>query len=103
MNTFRRNKMDTTQEQNIMKKFDELGLKIKELGQIIADFIERDDTNINVTSQRQMMKHQALNALQQERQMITQLQMEGYTKEEAVKYYNRMLNGEKPWMDKETS
>jgi DNA-binding transcriptional MerR regulator len=95
--------MDTTQEQNIMKKFDELGLKIKELGQIIADFIERDDTNINVTSQRQMMKHQALNALQQERQMITQLQMEGYTKEEAVKYYNRMLNGEKPWMDKETS
>lgn len=42
---------------------------------------------------------QKLQTLQQERQMITQLQMEGYTKKEAIDYYNRMLKGEKPWFD----
>jgi quinolinate synthase len=42
---------------------------------------------------------QKLQQLQQERQMITQLQMEGYSKEEAIVYYERMLKGEKPWLD----
>ena len=46
-----------------------------------------------------MAKQQQMSAIHQERQMITQLQMEGYTKDEAVKYYERMLNGEKPWME----
>ena len=41
----------------------------------------------------------ALNDLQQERQMLTQLQMEGYTKDEAIIYYGRMQKGERPWMD----
>lgn len=54
-----------------------------------------------LTSARQQSakNQQEIQNLQQERQMITQLQMEGYTKEEAVVYYNRMLNGEKPWLD----
>jgi hypothetical protein len=37
--------------------------------------------------------------LWQERQYLTQLQMEGYTKEEALIYYARLQNGEKPWLD----
>jgi predicted GTPase len=49
--------------------------------------------------QKEMRRTQQIQGLQQERQMVTQLQMEGYTKEEAVTYYNRMLKGEKPWLD----
>ena len=31
--------------------------------------------------------------------MLLQLQMEGYTKDEAIIYYGRMQKGERPWMD----
>lgn len=45
------------------------------------------------------MEQTALQSLQQERQFLSQLQMEGYSKADAIAYYNRMKSGEKPWLD----
>jgi ElaB/YqjD/DUF883 family membrane-anchored ribosome-binding protein len=56
------------------------------------------DTMISSSSN---VSQQQIQALTQERQTITQLQMEGFTKAEAIAYYQRMLKGEKPWLDPE--
>jgi hypothetical protein len=53
----------------------------------------------NVQIYANQMAQQKLQNLQMERSLITQLQMEGFTKAEALAYYQRMLNGEKPWLD----
>ena len=53
----------------------------------------------NIARQELLDSQQRFQQLQQERLMITQLQMEGYTIEEAIAYYKRMLKGERPWLD----
>lgn len=58
-----------------------------------------DSMTANRSSPDSQQAQQVLQALQQERQLIVQLQMEGYTRDEAVIYYQRMQKGEKPWLD----
>ena len=58
-----------------------------------------DTTATQTTGPTSPLTKQSLADLQQEKQIITQLQMEGLTLAEAIIYFQRMEKGEKPWLD----
>jgi hypothetical protein len=67
----------------------------------LADIKAKLAENFPDTKQQQTLQddQQRIQMLSQERFMIQQLQREGFSKEDAITYYERMLKGEKPWRE----
>jgi len=73
-------------------------MTIEDLAADILDIKTKINEMYLVSPVGQLANMNSMNLLQ-ERQTILSLQMEGYTKAEAIAYWTRMKNGERPWLD----
>jgi hypothetical protein len=67
----------------------------------LSEFYSANSPTMSKQDARQELYdvQQRIQMLTQERFMLQQLFREGRSKEDAIAYYKRMLNGEKPWLD----
>ena len=72
-------------------------MTINELGDVLKNI----DTKLDILISREfpVLPQQEISKYFQEVQLITRLKMDGYSHEEAIKYVDRIYNGERPWRE----